>query len=108
MKPLDFRSATYADLADRLAGQRVAVLAAWHLYGPGTTAEIASAARLSILTFRPRTTELYQLGYIALTAEQPHKGEGVYCARTAAEHEAWFAAQHLAATPGQRLLALGA
>lgn len=107
MKPLDFRNATYADLAERLAGQRVQVLGAWHLYGPGTTADVAAAACLSILTFRPRTTELYQLGYICLTAEQPHKGEGVYRARSAEEHQAWFATQRQNAAPLPMELPLG-
>ena len=90
MKPIDFRIATFADLQERLQGQRAVVLAAWVTHGPGTTAEVCARAGISILSFRPRTTELFQLGFIRLAEQQPVKGEGVYVAREYAEHVAWF------------------
>jgi hypothetical protein len=90
MKPIDFRLATFADMQERLQGQRAAVLAAWVKHGPGTTAEVAARAGISILSFRPRSTELFQLGFIRLAEQQPAKGEGVYVAREYAEHVAWF------------------
>jgi predicted ArsR family transcriptional regulator len=93
MKPLDFRLATWADLQDRLAGQRAAVLEAWRLHGPGTTEAVAQRAGISILTFRPRTTELVQLGFVALTAEQPARGEGTYRVRGHDELVHWFREQ---------------
>jgi hypothetical protein len=107
MKPVDFRNATFADLRDRLAGQRALALATWRTHGPGTTQEVAGRAGISVLSFRPRSTELFQLGYICLTETQPAKGEGVYRARTAEEHAAWFAGEQSAARDPQRHLPLG-
>jgi len=97
MKPIDLRNATFADLQGRIAGQRAAVLEAWRVHGPGTTAEVAARAGLSILTFRPRTTELVQLGYVMLSEAGKHAHEGVYRVRTDEELAAWFAAQKAAA-----------
>jgi len=90
MKPIDFRNATFNDLHDNLAGQRAAVLEAWRMHGPGTTEDVAQRSEISILTFRPRTTELGQLGFITLTETQPAKGEGTYRVRTHAELVRWF------------------
>lgn len=108
MDPVDFRNATFASLQAKLAGQRAAVLQAWRTHGPGTTAEVCARAGLSILTFRPRTTELVELGFVCLTDDAGRKNSGVYRVRTADEHRAWFAAQQIDARPGQRLLAFGA
>lgn len=106
MKPVDFRNATWADLQERIAGQRERVLAAWRVHGPGTTAEVCARAVMSILSFRPRSTELGQLGFICLADAQPAQGEGTYRLRTTAEHEAWFAAQVREARTPQRQLPL--
>lgn len=108
MKPVDFRNATFADLRDRLAGQRALALAVWRTHGPGTTQQVADRAGMSVLSFRPRSTELGQLGYICLADTQPSKGEGVYRARTPEEHAAWFAAEQSTARDPQRQLPLGA
>jgi hypothetical protein len=106
MRPLDFRLATFADLQARLQGQRVVVLAAWEKYGPGTTAEVAELAGLSILSFRPRTTELFQLGFICLDEEQEAEGEGVYRAREYFELVGWFDARSNTARDPQLALPL--
>ncbi len=106
MKPLDFRLATFADLQERLQGQRAVVLRAWQEHGPYTTHGLAAASGISILSLRPRTTELFQLGFICLADEQPAKGEGVYRVRTDAELLTWWARQCEAATPPQTELAL--
>lgn len=90
MKPIDYRNATFAALQERLVGQRAAVLEAWRLHGPGTTEEVALRSQIAILTFRPRTTELFQLGFIVLTDSQPAKGEGTYRVRTQPELARWF------------------
>lgn len=92
MKPIDLRNATFADLQGRIAGQRAAVLEAWRVHGPATTAELSRLSGISILTLRPRTTELVQLGYVVLSAEGKHAHEGVYRIRTEAELAEWFAA----------------
>ena len=90
MKPIDFRNATFETVQGYVAGQREAVLAAWRQHGPGTTAEVCARAGMSILSFRPRTTELLELGFVCLADEQPVKGEGTYRVRTTAEHLAWL------------------
>jgi hypothetical protein len=107
MKPVDFRNATFADLRDRLAGQRALTLNAWRMHGPGTTQEVADRAGVPILSFRPRSTELFQLGFIRLADAQPAKGEGVYQVRTPDEHAAWFAGEQTAARTPQREFHLG-
>jgi hypothetical protein len=105
MRPLDFRLATFADLQERLQGQRAAVFAAWKKYGPCTTQQLAASSGLSILSLRPRTTELFQLGFICLADEQPAWAAGVYRAREYPELVTWFDAQCEAATPHQAELA---
>lgn len=106
MKPIDFRLATFADVQVRLRGAREAVFFAWQRLGPGTTAEVCARAELSILSFRPRSTELYQLGYIRLAEEQPAKDEGTYRAREYPELVAWFEERHESAREQQAQLAL--
>lgn len=94
MKPFDFRNATWSDLQATVQGRRLAVLAAWREHGPGTTRAVALKAGMDILAFRPRTTELYQLGLIDLaptahgTRNTEH--EGIYRALTEAEAMAAF------------------
>jgi hypothetical protein len=77
MKPIDYRSETWKDIQDRLDGLRYVVYHAWQTHGPGTTREVAERAAIDILTFRPRTTELFQLGLLEISEEQTGK-EGVY------------------------------
>jgi hypothetical protein len=66
VKPIDYRNATFAQLQERLVGLRLAVWRAWIQHGPGTTRAVARAADMSLLTFRPRTTELVQIGVVCL------------------------------------------
>ncbi|MDD3885375.1 MAG: hypothetical protein PHI35_00705 [Victivallaceae bacterium] len=66
MKAIDYRNETFESLKNRINADRQRVLKAWRAYGPGTTAEVALRSAISILTFRPRTTELYQLGFVVL------------------------------------------
>ena len=88
MRPCDVRDLTFAELRGRIAGDRLAVLQAWSAHGPGTTSAVAKQAGIPLLTFRPRTTELFQLGAIALAGKRGH--EGVYRARDARAHEDWY------------------
>jgi len=78
MKPVDFRNETFAQLQERVTGLRRQVYMAWMHWGPGTTREVSDRAGIDILTFRPRSTELYQLGFLELTEHQPMGTEGVY------------------------------
>jgi hypothetical protein len=105
MNPIDFRNETFDGLRARLCGARAAVLHAWRGCGPGTTRDIAARTGLSLLTFRPRTTELLQMGLLTLAETQDAKGEGVYRARSDSEWLAWLAAQrHAAADPQLQLM----
>lgn len=87
MKPIDYRNATYADLSDQLKGMRHTVLEAWRTHGPATTERLAELSGLSILTLRPRTTELFQLGFVVLdeSSPKPTGGGAVYRAATPQE-----------------------
>lgn len=76
MKPIDLRNATWESIQGLITGYRRAVLEGWRMHGPGTTQRIANRCGISVLTFRPRTTELLQLGLIRLTGRE--ENEGVY------------------------------
>lgn len=77
MNPTDHRDITYALLAEKLVGLRMFAYQTWQKHGPGTTREVAARGNFDLLSFRPRTTELYQLGLVELIpSETP--GEGVY------------------------------
>lgn len=113
MKPIDFRNETFASLQHRIAGSRAAVYAAWAQHGPGTTEEVCARWTpdpRAILSFRPRTTELYQLGFIACTEEEcpsplhSHSRGARYRALTHAESmQRHAAAQALARGDGVQL-----
>lgn len=100
MEPVDFRNATYEELQARLTGLRLAALSAWRQHGPGTTRDVAQRAGMDLLTFRPRSTELYQLGFLRLENEQEGGHEGIYAARSDDELRAFFEQQHRAAIAG--------
>jgi len=104
MKPIDFRNETFASLKSRLTGQRERVWIAWIAHGPATTTECARRSQISILTLRPRTTELYQLGAVALAPSVPSVPSpdgGIYRARTDAEWIAWHT-EHRADTESRQ------
>jgi len=77
MKPVDLRNATFAGLRDQLDGQRRDVYFAWVTHGPGTTREVSVKCGIDLLTFRPRTTELCDLGLVELWGSS-RASEGVY------------------------------
>jgi len=92
MKPIDFRNETFDALRSRLNEDRQRVHQAWLDHGPGTTREVAGRAGIDLLSFRPRSTELFQIGAIELMpGRQSH--EGIYQARTVAGWSAWYAEQ---------------
>jgi hypothetical protein len=110
MKPVDFRNETFNSLQGWINGSRGEVYAAWAKHGPGTTDEVCarwSDNPRAILSFRPRTTELFQLGFVCLDEAQGSAGSGVYRVRTQPELAAWLAEQHRTAANTQRELALG-
>ena len=102
MTPADLRNATWESIQPLLTGLRLAVLETWRLHGPGTTCQMAARSGLSILTFRPRTTELVQLGLLECIGRSEH--EGIYAAVPEADaREAFEAAR---CKPAQALLPL--
>jgi len=80
MKPEDYRDATWAEIESQMAGRRLEVYQALQRHGPCTTARLADAADMSILTVRPRVTELCQMGLARLSdcASAHSAHEGVY------------------------------
>jgi len=91
MKPVDFRNANFAALRDGMARQRLRVYRAWQAHGPATTSELARESGISILSLRPRTTELLELGLLRVARvkdQELHVGrEGVYTVTSQAEWE---------------------
>ena len=102
MNPIDFSKQTFADLQPLLDQRRAEVHAAWLAHGPTTTAGLAEASGISILTLRPRTTELYQIGLLELIGKEGH--HGIYRARTLAGWEAYVTEQRHLAISGQLAL----
>jgi len=105
MKPIDLRNANFEQLRAALYGQRKIVLQAWTLHGPGTVREIAAKSGWDILSFAPRTTELFQIGALFLYDTEPETHRGIYKARRPEAWEAWLAAQRAAKTESQLQLA---
>ena len=95
MTPTDYRNETWDGLQARVNHLRRQALEAWRVHGPGTTREVAQRAGIDILTFRPRSTELHQLGFVTTdTTAAPRGGhEGIYRALTDAEALAEFSAR---------------
>lgn len=88
LSPAQIRNATFRELLDQLHGQRQVVLDLWRQHTTGehplTTAELADKTGFSLLTLRPRTTELYQLGFVQCVGSVPRQG-GLYRALSTAE-----------------------
>ena len=99
MIPIDYRQETWDSLQGRINADRRAVLNAWRFHGPGTTREVAQRSGIDLLTFRPRTTDLHQLGFVVIDeTAQPRRGhEGTYRALRDEEVLAEFSARCRAA-----------
>lgn len=120
MQPIDFRNATFEQLKGQLVKKREAVWLDWQAYEielqavgkplGATTREVCQRFGRDILQFRPRCTELFQMGVLKL-AEVPRSElpasssrEGAYVLRSMPEWEAWCAEQRDHATSGQQQL----
>ncbi len=97
MTPIDFRNATFESLRAHLNVARSNVYEAWLTHGPCTTRQLAIASGIDLLTLRPRTTELYQLGLVTLIddAVKPSSDchEGIYAARDQSTWDQWRATE---------------
>jgi len=87
---ITLRNATFKSLQAELEGRRLEAWLAWNSFGPGTTRTIAGRAGIDLLVFRPRTTELLQLGLLSLIDKVHH--EGVYKVVSVEDWSAWRAA----------------
>lgn len=88
--PTDFRNATFESLHGSIEGLRLAAYQAWLAHGPGTTRAVAAKCGMDLLTFRPRTTELVELGLVRVQhSPGGETHEGVYCATGRDEWQQW-------------------
>lgn len=90
MNPAALRNLTWQEVKTHLTADMLRVRAAWRDHGPGTTREVARRSGISILTLRPRTTDLYHLGLVDCIGRSGTSG--IYQFRTAAqarEAQAW-------------------
>lgn len=87
MTPEDIRNASWADLEKLVTGQREMVYNSLFACGRCTTSQLAAHMERSVLSVRPRITELYELGLVELVGKQGHEGiyqtVPVYAARQA-------------------------
>jgi len=104
MKPIDYRNETWANIQERLKGDRIKVLDALREHGPCTTRALASAMEWDILNVRPRVTELVQLHFADCTGKLG--SEGVYLAFSDNEAETVFASNKAAVLNPQLTLQL--
>lgn len=89
---LNLRDANFESLRDSLEEKLREVYHAFVAFGPCTTRQLADAARMNILSVRPRTTDLLRVGLLALSGEvkgPSGRKEGVYEATTPAEWAHW-------------------
>ena len=80
MHPIDYRNATFETIKCYLAGQRLQVYEGYRAHGPCTTRELSQLIQISILSVRPRTTELVDLDLVVCIAPGTDPHEGVYAA----------------------------
>ncbi len=91
MTSLDIRNSTWADIQARIDKDRKEVYEAFKRFGPHTTRELSQLSGISLLTLRPRTTDLKDLFLVELTGRASDGGIYAYVpedvARARFEHE---------------------
>lgn len=80
----EVRARVWAEIQPRLQGDRAEVYTQWMRHGPCTTRELAERTEMSILSLRPRTTELFQMGLLVI---ESGGREGIYRAVSKPEWE---------------------
>lgn len=76
MRPIDIKLETWASIQDRLEADRKAVWNGFLMYGPCTTRALAERIPMSLLTVRPRCTELLDMMLLELVGK--NKDGGIY------------------------------
>lgn len=85
MKATDLRNATWRECLTHVTEDMVRVHNAWLTFGPCTTRELAERSGISLLTLRPRTTDLGKLGMVRLTDSTGTEGIYSYVSAETAE-----------------------
>lgn len=111
MKPIDLRNETFESLQRLIPADLRAVLDGYKKHGPCTTEELSTLTGIGLLTVRPRTTNLCDLGLVLLDEpetlrrkQEEHIRCGVYRAATDAEVRAALDAAKRPATEDQTLM----
>ena len=92
MDSTQIRNANFAQLRDGLEEKLREVYEAFAVHGPCTTRQLADAARMDILSVRPRATDLLHLGLLAISGSvvgPSGRKEGIYEATTPDEWQRW-------------------
>ena len=76
MRAIDARNETWQGMMNCFAGLRKTVYQKFMLYGPCTTRRLAELSGIDLLTVRPRTTELIELGFVVMIGSD--RGNGIY------------------------------
>lgn len=100
MQPVDYRNAAWEEIAARLDKNRNAVYLALQRHGAATTRDLAKAMGWDILNVRPRVTELFQLGFVAVD-ESSGGAEGTYRALSWSDARRAFEGRKAEAQPKQ-------
>ncbi len=88
MTPAELRNLNFAQLRDSLAERRRDVYRAFCDHGPATTFELSEKCGIGILTVRPRSTELAELGLLCKAGERVENGKRV-TVYAATDHKTW-------------------
>ncbi len=96
LTPETVRNLAWEEIQGRLSGVRERVYRALAEKGPATTRDLAAATGDSLLTVRPRVSELVDLGLARCLGRQGH--EGVYEAVDLESARAAHAARHVEQT----------
>ncbi len=101
----DIKRDQLAKIMDGLKGLRAQVHADLTVKGPSTTQALADFMGYSVLTIRPRVTELIEIGLAERVGRQEGTGSGIYAAISQEEAQRRFhakAAQEAAAYAATR------
>jgi hypothetical protein len=74
MTPEEIRDAKWTEIENQVTGQREMVYTSLLACGRCTTEALAAAMEKSVLSVRPRVSELYDLGLVALVGKDGHNG----------------------------------
>ena len=87
MTPTELKNETFESLRGQMTDRRRLAYDVWLRFGPGTNEEVAAKAQWPIRSLQPRTSELYEIGLIAMIGRRDRNG--VYQVRSIEEWERW-------------------